>query len=354
MNFTSSARRQDQPLKLGAHGYRIEGDQAFINAEINVPQYHSGGSWALELWASEGPRGVVADRSGTKIGEVAFGLATPLAPHTQRVEALVPAQLPLQGRRQSMSLALVEIRADGQRSVHDIASYPELETFIGLELEGGVGYSVDGREVVLDVGGIVNPRSSDNLSGGLSLELWALPLDAEETSSGHALAAATLGRLSGQQSWAGFQSRVAFAEPPVGRWRFALLLREWTQTFGYVTRDRRDFALPYERMAPEAPAPRAPEVVVQPAAATPAVAAPASGNVVSLRPAAESVVPVRAPRLLSIQTASVEELAKLKGLNLRIAKEIVKARPFSSLDDLLKVNGVGKKTLDRIRSLIRL
>jgi competence ComEA-like helix-hairpin-helix protein len=390
MNHSASARRQDQPLKLGAqHGYRIDGDQALIHAEINVPQYHSGGSWALELWASDGERGLALDRSGTRVGEVEFGLATPLAAHAHRVEASVPARLPLQGRRQTMSLALVEIRGDGQRSVHDIASYPELESFIAPRLEGGVGYAIEGAEVVLDAGAITNPRPSDNLSGGLSLELWALPLDAEDTSAGQVLAAVPLGRLSGQESWPAFQRRAAFAEPPVGRWQFALLLREWTQSFGYVTRDRRDFWLPYERTAPDVVAPREPEVIgheplaptaavrtapvappmaavapAKPAAAAvavkpavtakPVIVAPVAEKVVSLPTAGESAAQLRAARALSIQTASVEELAKIKGLNLRIAKDIVKARPFTSVDDLLDVNGIGRKTLDRIRSLIKL
>jgi len=57
---------------------------------------------------------------------------------------------------------------------------------------------------------------------------------------------------------------------------------------------------------------------------------------------------------VSIQTASVEELARVKGLNLKIAKEIVKARPFAALEDLLRVHGVGRKTFDKIRALITL
>jgi competence ComEA-like helix-hairpin-helix protein len=59
-------------------------------------------------------------------------------------------------------------------------------------------------------------------------------------------------------------------------------------------------------------------------------------------------------RQVSIQTGSADELARIKGLNLRVAKEIIKARPFAALEDVLKVEGVGRKTFDRIRSLITL
>jgi DNA uptake protein ComE-like DNA-binding protein len=41
-------------------------------------------------------------------------------------------------------------------------------------------------------------------------------------------------------------------------------------------------------------------------------------------------------------------------LSLKIAKEIVKSRPFASLEALLDVRGIGEKTLRRIKGLIRL
>jgi competence protein ComEA len=57
---------------------------------------------------------------------------------------------------------------------------------------------------------------------------------------------------------------------------------------------------------------------------------------------------------VSIQTGSVEDLVQVKGLNLKIAKEIVKAKPFASVADLIRVPGIGPKTLDRLKDLIRL
>jgi competence protein ComEA len=60
------------------------------------------------------------------------------------------------------------------------------------------------------------------------------------------------------------------------------------------------------------------------------------------------------PRRVSIQTGSVDELARVKGLGLKIAKEIVKARPFSSVADLIRVRGLGEKTIARLADLVTL
>ncbi len=329
MNVTSSVRRAEQPVQIGSrHGYRIDGDVAYLNAELSVPPYHPGGSWALELWASEHAyQG--GEPAGVRVSEVQFDLPTPLAPHTHRVEAQAPARLPLQGVAHTMLLALVEL--DGaERRVHDVASYPALEAFPAPHFEGTVGYQVRGHEVALQAAEVANPRAASNFSGTLSLELWAVPQNSElapESGGGVCLAAAQLAPIAGGQSAHELDCRAVFNEPAPGLYALQLLLREWTQAFGYLTRDRRGFALPYRVQAPEA---RAPESV----------------------PPASVIVP--RSRAVSIQTASVEELARVKGLNLKIAKEIIKARPFAALEDLLRVHGVGRKTFDKIRALITL
>jgi DNA uptake protein ComE-like DNA-binding protein len=58
--------------------------------------------------------------------------------------------------------------------------------------------------------------------------------------------------------------------------------------------------------------------------------------------------------LLSIQTAGLDELAKVNGLNLKIAKEIIKARPFTSLADLIRVPGISEKTIEGLKRLLTL
>lgn len=51
---------------------------------------------------------------------------------------------------------------------------------------------------------------------------------------------------------------------------------------------------------------------------------------------------------IDINTASKEELQKIIGVGPIIAERIIEARPFSSLYDLLRVKGIGEKTLEKI------
>ncbi len=51
---------------------------------------------------------------------------------------------------------------------------------------------------------------------------------------------------------------------------------------------------------------------------------------------------------VNINTASKKELQKIIGVGPAIAQRIIKARPFSSIYDLIKVSGIGKKTLQKI------
>ncbi|MEY2931512.1 MAG: hypothetical protein RL033_2261 [Pseudomonadota bacterium] len=252
MTVTFSARRSDQPLQIGSrHGYRIDGDQASINADISVPPYHPGGAWALELWASERPyQG--GELSGVLVSEVQFDLPTPLAPHTHRIEVNVPARLPQQGRAYFMSLALVE---RDERHVRDVASYPSLESFPAPQLEGDVGYEIRGHEVLLNAAVVSNPRAEGNLSGTLALELWGWPVgvpEALELGQGVCLGAAQLQPVAGGESLSALVCRGAFSEPPPGNYQLSLLLREWNHAVGYLTRDRRDFAQSYYVAAPAA------------------------------------------------------------------------------------------------------
>ena len=56
---------------------------------------------------------------------------------------------------------------------------------------------------------------------------------------------------------------------------------------------------------------------------------------------------------VDINTATVEELASVPGIGQVIAQRIVEFRekngPYKSLDDLLKVQGIGEKSLAKIR-----
>ncbi len=52
---------------------------------------------------------------------------------------------------------------------------------------------------------------------------------------------------------------------------------------------------------------------------------------------------------VDINSASKEELMEIYGVGETIAQRIIEARPFSSLDDLLRVKGIGEKRLAKIK-----
>lgn len=342
MSLQQLARRREHTVRLGAeHGYRFEGDRAFINAELVLPAFSSAQGLALELWACTAPHQGGA-LEGTRVCRVALDVPTPLSEYVHHVDAEADAHFPLHGNAHAMVLALVEQTSEGERLVHDFCNYPMLQLLDVPHFDGGVGYSLHAGEVALRADAVSNPRDASNLSGTLSLELWAWPAARDEMDrDGVCLATAPLPRLDGQHFLSKVERRAPFTEPPLGRWKLALLLREWTLASGFVTRDRRAFAQSYERNEPPA------------SEAAPLRAAPGTARVAT-EPAAAPERSVARRSGVSINTASVEHLAKVKGLNLQLAKAIVKARPLSSLDELLQVRGIGAKTLERIKPLLTL
>ena len=59
---------------------------------------------------------------------------------------------------------------------------------------------------------------------------------------------------------------------------------------------------------------------------------------------------VGAESCIDINSASLSELDELVGIGPVYAGRIVDARPFDSVDDLVKVSGIGEKTLEKIKS----
>ncbi|MGA0846115.1 MAG: helix-hairpin-helix domain-containing protein [Luteolibacter sp.] len=52
---------------------------------------------------------------------------------------------------------------------------------------------------------------------------------------------------------------------------------------------------------------------------------------------------------IDINTASIDKLTQLPGVGPATAQRIISARPFNSPDDLLRVHGIGSKTLEKMR-----
>lgn len=60
-------------------------------------------------------------------------------------------------------------------------------------------------------------------------------------------------------------------------------------------------------------------------------------------------IPVFAAGKVEINTASLEQLDEITGIAPAMAQRIIDGRPYLSLDDLLKVKGIGEKTLQKIK-----
>ena len=64
----------------------------------------------------------------------------------------------------------------------------------------------------------------------------------------------------------------------------------------------------------------------------------------------------QAGKAININVATVKELAALQGIGKKRAEAIVAYRTgngkFNSVDDIKKVDGIGKKTFDKLRELL--
>ena len=61
---------------------------------------------------------------------------------------------------------------------------------------------------------------------------------------------------------------------------------------------------------------------------------------------------VAPPASLDVNRASVPDLTRLPGLGPVLAARIVQARPFATLDELSRVRGLRRATLERLRPLL--
>jgi hypothetical protein len=205
------------------------------------------------------------EASGTRLGASAVGLRGPLRAASPTAGTLV-AQIPLGTLDTAERCSMSAPKPPPSRppataatpwcwcsppattasfdEVHDYANYPLAESFTQPEINGSARFELGDKTVTVSADGITNPRAADNLSGTLSLELWALTSPyTGGTPAGVQLAASQLGNLGGQQAWHNINAERPLAATPAGTWHIALLLREWAST-GFVTRDYVNFPLP--------------------------------------------------------------------------------------------------------------
>lgn len=104
----------------------------------------------------------------------------------------------------------------------------------------------------------------------------------------------------------------------------------------------------------------APESAPAPAPATAAATAPAPASAPSADPPAPAArTPATADDPVILNTANVDDLRRLPGIGEKRANAIVALRArlggrFHAVEDLLKVKGIGRATLKRLRPLVRL
>ena len=226
----------------GNSGYSRHGDTVSLYADRIDNLYDAGvtsGSLALQLWACQAPYagGIL---TGWKLAESKLGTLEANRSIAQ-VKSDVPAYFPEHGH---YAIVLVIAEWDGEdfNLIHDYHNYPCRDVFLHPRLEGLVEYRCtdDGR-LILEIERIHNPRDRNNLSGTLSLELWALsePYVVGDF-AGHALAGVNLGTLAGSETWQNCSYDLEISSPPPGTYALVLMLREWTEN-GYVTRDHSNF-----------------------------------------------------------------------------------------------------------------
>jgi predicted flap endonuclease-1-like 5' DNA nuclease len=341
------------------HGYVVEGDSVRLQADLVVFDLTAAAArdWALQLWACADvfAGGTI---SGCKVAEIWLGSLEDFAASPSTLHATAAFHPPAGGGEFSMVLTLVAGTNGRFSEIHGYANYQRRENFLVPRINGRVAYRIDGRRVIVDVEAIENSRDPTNVSGTLSLELWAL---SAPYSGGHfsgaPLAGTVLGTLAGQHAWHPEPLDLAFTPPPEGTWHFTLMLREWAGS-GYVTRDYSRFAQPvfYKAPPPEDDAPpREPATIAaEPATMATSFSAPAPDTTTPSVTRRKKAAKRATPTALSLNTATAAEFATISGLPKAVAARLVAERPFASLDDLKRVKGVGPRLLEKLKSVLQI
>lgn len=237
----------------------------------------------------------------------------------------------------------------------------------GIRFVGAVAFNGEQQRVHIALDGIASDRNNDNLSGTLSIELWSLNAPYQGGYfNGECLAATQIGELWGNHWIADCDYDLIYQAPQVAGQQLCLMLREWNGV-AFETRDFRTFNQALNTQAVKAAEPVLKVVTEAPRAEVVSIAT--SKKAVEVKDAAVKSAAVKdvakttakvsvkktseESSLLNVNTAAEKELAAVKGLPKKVAKAIVEARPFVSLDELEKVKGLGKKTLEKLREKLK-
>jgi len=343
-----------------AYGYRFNGDSVELHANFQILNETAHQlRWALQLRATP--------TTGSETNSSHLVAEAPLPPLAEIAGAGEPFLLttlatpPAGSGEFNLYLVLVAKDPSQGDEVHATATFTRPERFAQPRFTGETAYLLSGDKIHLTVTSLENPRELGNLTGTLALELWALT-EAYNGSSfrGTHLAGVIIGQLAGQQSWRDLAYDLAFTPPQTGRWHLALMLREWTGA-GYTTRDYFNFALPFviEAEIPITPDSVAATPITEPQATAKSAHKVASVPTLKPTPAktktqAQIAKAAKPSSGVSINHASSDELAAVKGITKTAVTAIIAGRPYTTLDQLAKVKGVGTKTLAKIRGSLAL
>ena len=255
--------------RLGAsHGYRFDGDVVFLTASfIASPSADAGRSWRLRLVAGD----VASDSSAHVIAEAVLPPLSELTDAAENFEVCAPATPPSARGFHSLSLVLVSRDAAGAETIHDHATYAQTQAFLQPRLCGPVGLWFESdTELVLDLDRVSNPRAAGNLSGTLSVEVWASDRAyAGGPELGRPVSGAILGSLAAGDTWHPGALHIRATKPAAGS-HLVVVLREWNGS-AYVTRDHVNF-VPAPAVAAPAASAAAPALPAATPVPTPAVA----------------------------------------------------------------------------------
>jgi hypothetical protein len=274
------------------YGYRFNGDSVELHATFRLLNESAHQlRWKLQLHASAASDPVAKPLVTHLIAEAQLPPLAETAGASEPFYLTATAALPAGNREFNLTLMLVAERSSQPDEVHDVAVFARPERFALPRFAGEIGHTFGTDHVHLSVAAIENPRDPENLTGTLSLELWALPEPyAGGGFQGTPLASVRLGHLSGQQSWNSLSYELGFTPPPAGLGHLTLMLREWTGA-GYTTRDYTNFttAYPLESVARAEPA-----LIVNSAAPAPETKTLAIPQAPLAQKTAASEVPVKA------------------------------------------------------------